>query len=158
MYCVCAGAHAIVHIWRSEDNIWESVLSLYYVNLEDWIRDIRLGNKHLSPLSHLFGSTLQILRSEIWQCHEDKIKESSGPCFPAGPCFPPGGSREGLTSLHFQLVEIAGIPWLTASFLHSQLALFHPSALPSAVLYPPHLPSASTLHLEGALDHIWLCR
>jgi hypothetical protein len=34
--CVCVRAHATVHMWRSEDNIQEAVLSYHRVGAGDW--------------------------------------------------------------------------------------------------------------------------
>lgn len=30
--CICGGVHATVHMWRSEDNLWEC-LSFYHVEV-----------------------------------------------------------------------------------------------------------------------------
>lgn len=58
--CRCAGSHALsvcvlVHMWKSGDSLWELLLSFYHVVPWDWTWDIRLGGRHLCPLSHLLA-------------------------------------------------------------------------------------------------------
>lgn len=43
----------MVYIWKSEDNCKESVLSFHHVGLRDQTEVIRLGGKHLYPLSKI---------------------------------------------------------------------------------------------------------
>jgi hypothetical protein len=45
--CRCPGAHTVsvcvrVHMWRSEDNLWKSLLSFHHAVPWDWTRAIRL--------------------------------------------------------------------------------------------------------------------
>lgn len=50
--CVCVYVRATVRIWRSEDPVWESVLS-FLVGPEHWTQVVTPGNKHsylLAPL------------------------------------------------------------------------------------------------------------
>lgn len=53
-------AHAIACMWKSEDNLWESVLCFYYVVLGLKLRSSDLAAAALSLylLSHLVSSTL----------------------------------------------------------------------------------------------------
>lgn len=42
-----------MHVWRSEDNLQESVLSFQHVVSGALTQIVRLGSKHLCPLSYL---------------------------------------------------------------------------------------------------------
>lgn len=44
---------ALVHMWRSESDLSEPVLSFYYVNLGDQNQVVRLGGRLLYPLNPL---------------------------------------------------------------------------------------------------------
>lgn len=52
---MCTCVHAIVSVCRSEDNLWQSVLSLHHIDSGDWKQVVRLGGEHLYQLSHLKG-------------------------------------------------------------------------------------------------------
>ena len=54
--CVCALEriiHTGVPVWRSQDNLQESVLSFYYIGLWDQARSSGLVASIFYPLSHL---------------------------------------------------------------------------------------------------------
>jgi hypothetical protein len=52
------------YVWRSEENLWETVFSFHYVT------ELRLGNQCLYPLSHFIVSLLCL----SFPCHEvDKL-------------------------------------------------------------------------------------
>lgn len=53
--CVCVCEHECMpqHVWRSEDSLWESVLSSHHGGPADWTLVIRLRGK--CHLSHLTG-------------------------------------------------------------------------------------------------------
>lgn len=41
----------MIHVWRTIDNLWKSVLSFHHVGSGE-LQVIRLGNRHLCQLSH----------------------------------------------------------------------------------------------------------
>lgn len=41
-------------LWQSEDNLWESAFSFYNVGSGDGTQIIRLGGKHIHPLSRFY--------------------------------------------------------------------------------------------------------
>lgn len=51
--CVYNDVPAKAQVWRSDKNLWESVLSFHHVSLGDLIHLLRLGSKCLHSLSHL---------------------------------------------------------------------------------------------------------
>lgn len=51
LVCVCVCA--LAHMWRSEDNLQELVLSFDHVGSRDWTKVIWLGSKWLYLLSYL---------------------------------------------------------------------------------------------------------
>lgn len=53
---MCAFLHA--HVWKSEDNFWESLLTFHFVVLSDQILVARLGGKFPYPLNHLAGTLI----------------------------------------------------------------------------------------------------
>lgn len=50
---MCGYTHATVCMWRSEDNLWGSVLSFHHVGSGDWTQTARLAGKLLYPQSQL---------------------------------------------------------------------------------------------------------
>lgn len=56
-------AHHVCGGQRSEDDLWESVLSFHYVGPGDRTLVIRLGTTHPYPLSHLPGSPFSYNRN-----------------------------------------------------------------------------------------------
>lgn len=51
---VCGGKHyTTAHVWRSEENFQELVLSFYRVNPGDQTQVLKLGSKNPYPLNHL---------------------------------------------------------------------------------------------------------
>lgn len=55
-YVCMFGGHmcAMIHVWRSEDNVWESVLSCL-VGIGGQTQVISLGGKHLCLLSQIYN-------------------------------------------------------------------------------------------------------
>lgn len=49
------GTHTTVHMWRSEDNLWELFLSSYHVGPRVQTQVIVHSGKHLYLLNHLKG-------------------------------------------------------------------------------------------------------
>lgn len=50
IYLVRVNVPALMHMQRSEDNLWASILSSYHVGFRDPTRTVRLGTgKHLYP-------------------------------------------------------------------------------------------------------------
>lgn len=52
--CLSVSAAAAL-VWRSEDNVWESVFSFHCMDPEDQTQYFRLNSYHCYPLSHLAG-------------------------------------------------------------------------------------------------------
>ena len=57
------GLHHDAGLCRSEENLWELVLSFHHVGLGDWTQDIRLGSKSHCLMSHLTGPQIFQKRS-----------------------------------------------------------------------------------------------
>jgi len=55
LLCVSGDAGGMVCLWRSEYNIWKSVLSFHRVGSMDQTQVVRLGGSRLSLLSYLAG-------------------------------------------------------------------------------------------------------
>lgn len=53
--CVCVYVYETVYVLRSENSLWEFVLSFHQVGLRYQARVVRLGSKPLYPLHHLAG-------------------------------------------------------------------------------------------------------
>lgn len=51
----------MVYVWRTEDNLYGLVLSYHHGVPRDQTRIIRIGSKHLYPLSHLSGPLMRSL-------------------------------------------------------------------------------------------------
>lgn len=66
-----------------EDNLWESVFSLYHVSA--WFRTqiIRVSGKHLAPLSHLASPSLQFLCVSSSEITQQQLKQG----FPPSPAM-----------------------------------------------------------------------
>lgn len=47
------GTQVMVLMWQSQDNVQKSVLAFYHVSSVTQTQDVRLGDKHLCPLSNL---------------------------------------------------------------------------------------------------------
>lgn len=63
-YCIYLLMHTCIyredsypraHVWKLEDNLWESVLDFYHVGSEDQTQASSPGSRHLCPLSHLIS-------------------------------------------------------------------------------------------------------
>lgn len=52
---VCVWPTAIVHMWKSKDNLGKLIFSFYYVCPGDQTQVVELGSKFLYMLSHLIG-------------------------------------------------------------------------------------------------------
>lgn len=58
--------HAIVSLWRSEDNLQNLVLSFCYVGRGDGTQGIRTGSSHIYAHSHLHSiSVLKLLNTSF---------------------------------------------------------------------------------------------
>lgn len=94
----------MAHMWGTEENLWESVLSFLHVGSKNRSRVVRLGSKRLYPLSHLSSPLfiLNLLRANLFlpvchtlrlktQCHSKCVRKSSCLCprhLPAATCAP----------------------------------------------------------------------
>lgn len=56
--CMCTGAYAMAHMWKSDENFVELVLSLHLYMSSMNISHQGLRSKHLSPLRHLTSHDL----------------------------------------------------------------------------------------------------
>lgn len=77
LICMHVGESITVHVWQSEDNFRELVLS-YHVSPGDWSQIVRLNGECLYPLSHLAGTIiilfwlgirdveLAFIKSSVW--------------------------------------------------------------------------------------------
>lgn len=67
LICSAWGAHACVYmpwsmyVWKSEESLWELVLSFHHVGPRDGTHVIRLNNKFLYLLSHLSSPRVAFL-------------------------------------------------------------------------------------------------
>lgn len=50
--CMCAGTHAVAHIWKSDENSGELLLSLYLYKVSMDVGRLGLSSVHSSPLRH----------------------------------------------------------------------------------------------------------
>lgn len=50
--CMCAGTHAAAHIWKSDENSGELLLSLYLYVVSMDVGRLGLSSVHSSPLRH----------------------------------------------------------------------------------------------------------
>lgn len=73
--CICIHAvgrgacmHAMVCIWKSEDNAQELVFAIYCVGSWDWTQGFEFGNKCLYPLYHHLSLTGALLHWVIPSC------------------------------------------------------------------------------------------
>lgn len=68
----------MAHMWGTEENLWESVLSFLHVGSKNRSRVFRLGSKRLYPLSHLSSPLfiLNLLRANLFLpvCHTLRLK------------------------------------------------------------------------------------
>lgn len=68
----------MAHMWGTEENLWESVLSFLHVGSKNRSRVVRLGSKRLYPLSHLSSPLfmLNLLRANLFPpvCHTLRLK------------------------------------------------------------------------------------
>lgn len=69
--CVWQSGWSMSPVWRSEDNLWEPILSFYCVSLRDQTQVVRLGGKRLSLLSHLTGSLSRL--SSCWPAFDASL-------------------------------------------------------------------------------------
>lgn len=53
--CMCMHAYATVHMWRSEDSLWESVFSFHHTGPQNQTQAASPGSRHIYSLSHLPG-------------------------------------------------------------------------------------------------------
>lgn len=59
--CVCRHMHAVILLWRTEDNLRELVLSFHHADPGNWTQVFRLDSKGLCPLGHLISPPWKIL-------------------------------------------------------------------------------------------------
>jgi hypothetical protein len=50
---VCASVHTTVWVWRSEDNLGNSILSMYHVGFKDWTLVLSLCSEWLTLAAEL---------------------------------------------------------------------------------------------------------
>jgi hypothetical protein len=60
----CMYRHPMTYIWRSQDNLWESIFFIYYVGLVNQTQAIKLRGNHLYLLS-LLVSLIKLLTPMI---------------------------------------------------------------------------------------------
>lgn len=60
---VCVGTHPTAHMWKSVDNLRESVFYFYCMTPRNRTHIIRFCSSHLYQLSHLANTTLNFLMS-----------------------------------------------------------------------------------------------
>jgi hypothetical protein len=58
-----------MYMWRSENNLWESICFFHPVGFQDQSQAIRLEGKCLNLLSHLTGSKVKLLNKERKHIH-----------------------------------------------------------------------------------------
>lgn len=63
LFVELGSAYTMVHMWGSDNNLKESVLSFYHVAPRNPTHVIKFGGKHLYPLSYL--SSLPYLETEF---------------------------------------------------------------------------------------------
>lgn len=63
-FFIClGGAHTMIHVWRSEDNLQESVFPDHCVGLRNQIQKIRLCGKHFTFCAILMNPLIFFLHS-----------------------------------------------------------------------------------------------
>lgn len=138
---------ALVHMWESEDNSWELVLSFYPVGARDWSHVLRHGGYclyHLTippPYFLKMGSLAELLAHQFVRLANQQVQPSS--CF----CF----LNSGITGGHhyIQLELQVGI---TTSSWNYWWASLHPTGITGVVPHPAGITDGHHIQL---IDRVW---